>query len=225
MKEKLNKVKTLTQTAAKATGKRVGKAARATGKAIGKGAKAAGHAAKVTGDILAAALLGNEEEESLSLAAHDVVRDAQIAGGETRAQSGGRDVSGPREGYSIPDLDIIRLFRATANAVWKLKGRMIDVETGEPKDEFRKVWRHVETIDDALKEIGVETIDWTGKRYDDGMSLKVFAEDESASGKTAQITRTDLPTIRFRNAELGVQAEIQKGEVEVSRPAGDADRK
>lgn len=225
MNKRLNKAKAAARTAAKTTSRVAVKTARATGKAIGNGAIAAGHGAKISGEILAAAIMGNKAEEALSLKAHDVVRDAQLAGEEARAQGGCQQGSGPREGYSIPDANILRLFKVTATAVWKLKGRMIDVETGEPKDEFRKVWRHVEAIGDALAEFGVETIDWSGKRYDDGMSLKVVAEEESASVKAAQITETLLPTIRFRNAELGVQAEIQKGEVVVSRPAGDADAK
>lgn len=178
------------------------------------------HATRASGEILAAAILGNEAEKALALGAHDVVRDAQLAGEEARTQSGDMRGPSPREDCSIPDADVIRLFKTTATAVWKLKGRMINIETGEPKDDFRKVWRHVETIGDALTEIGVETIDWTGRPYDDGMSLKVIAWEKDASLKRATITETLLPTIRFKRGD-GVY-QIQQGEVVVSDPAGEA---
>ena len=220
MNQRLNKAKSMAKNAANATGRGVGKAVRAAGEAIGNGAKAVGDAAKVAGEVLTAAMLGNKAEKTLSLTAHDVIRDAQLAGEEARTQSGDRRGSSPREDCSIPDADIIRLFKATATAVWKLKGRMINIETGEPKDDFRKVWRHVETIGDALTEIGVETIDWTGRPYDDGMSLKVIAWEKDASLKRATITETLLPTIRFKRGD-GVY-QIQQGEVVVSDPAGEA---
>ena len=178
------------------------------------------HATRASGEILAAAILGNEAEKALALGAHDVVRDAQLAGEEARTQSGDMRGPSPREDCSIPDADVIRLFKATATAVWKLKGRMLNIETGEPKDDFRKIWRHVETIGDALTEIGVETIDWTGRPYDDGMSLKVIAWEKDASLKRATITETLLPTIRFKRGD-GVY-QIQQGEVVVSDPAGEA---
>ena len=220
MNQRTNNAKVAMKRAAKAAGSAANRAARTTGKAAGKAAKAAGHAAKVGGEVFAAALFGNGAEEALSVASHDTLRDVAQMRGDSPLRDGGRKDTGPREGYSIPDADILRLLKATANAVWKLKGRMIDVETNEPKEEFRKVWRHVETIADALSEIGVETIDWTGRRYDDGMSLKVIAEEESEGAKTPEIAETLLPTIRFRNEERGIQAEIQKGEVVVRRPAG-----
>ena len=221
MGKKLDKAKRFAVSAAKTAGKATRKAARATGKTAAKAARATGHAANVSGEILAAAILGNDAEKALSLAAHDVIRDAQFAGEEAMTQGGDRLGPSPREDCSIPDADVIRLFRATATAVWKLKSRMIDVETGEPKDVFSKVWRHVETIGDALSEIGVETIDWTNKHYDEGMSLKVIAEEENEGVKSATITETLLPTIRFRDEKRGLLAEIQKGEVVVSRPAAD----
>ena len=106
-----------------------------------------------------------------------------------------------------------KLFSAVGTAVWKLEQRMLDPETKEPREEFRKVWRHVEAIKDALAEAGVDIIDWTGKRYDDGMSLKVVSEEEREGTKEAEIVETLLPTIRFRK-----EVQLQQGEVVVGRP-------
>lgn len=90
---------------------------------------------------------------------------------------------------------------------------MLDLETKEPKEEFRRVWRHVEAIKDVLTEVGVDIIDWTGKRYDEGLAVKVVAEEEREGAKSAEIVETLLPTIRFRNA-----IHLQQGEVVVCRP-------
>ena len=164
--------------------------------------------------IARAAILGNPAEEKLSLAAHDPLRDVERMREEsasTRTASNGGD--SPTAGGSIPDSDLVKLFRATGTAVWKLAGRMLDEETKEPKEEFRRLWRHVEAIRDALTAVGVDVIDWTGKRYDEGMSLKVVSEEERPGTKEPEIIETLLPTIRFRK-----QVQLQQGEVVVSRP-------
>ena len=171
--------------------------------------------AETANGIARAAIRGNPAEETLSLAAHDPLRDVERMREEstsTRAESVSGDA--PPAGGAIPDSDLVKLFRAAGTAVWKLAGRMIDEETREPKDEYRRLWRHVEAIRDALTAVGVDVIDWTGKRYDEGMSLKVVSEEERPGTKEPEIIETLLPTIRFRK-----QVQLQQGEVVVSRPS------
>ena len=216
MGKKLDKAKTLAVSAMKSASRATRKATRATAKAAGKAARATSHAAKVGGEIFTAALLGNEAEKALAICAHDVVRDVQLAGkegGETRPDDVRR-----KEGGSIPDTEVAKLLKAVGTAVWKLERRMLDEETKEPKDEFRKVWRHVEAIRDALTDIGVEVVDMTGRRYDEGLPLKVVSEEERTGLKEPEIIETLLPTVRFRQ-----QAQIQMGEVIVGRPAAPRD--
>ena len=170
-------------------------------------------AASVGGMVAKAALLGNEAESALSIAAHDPLRNLEQMLGEPPFVSG----AAAPTGGSIPDSDLVKLFRATGTAVWKLEQRMLNAETKEPKDDFRRVWRHIEAIKDALEAVGVDVIDWTGKRYDEGMSLKVVSEEERSGTKEPEIIETLLPTIRFRK-----QIQLQQGEVVVSRPAAPA---
>ena len=180
--------------------KRIASAARAAGRSIGT-------AANTAGKVALAALLGNPTEEALALAAHDPFRDLEQMRDEP-------DAAAPKpHGGSIPDAEVAKLFRATGTAVWKLEQRMFDAETKEPKDEYRRLWRHVEAIKDALTDIGVDIVDWTNKRYDEGMSLKVVSEEERPGTKEPEIVETLLPTIRFRK-----QIQLQQGEVVVSRP-------
>lgn len=158
-----------------------------------------------------AAAFGNAAEKALGLEAwaDGLEVPGAAAAGEGPAEK-------PSGGGSIPDRDLAKLFRSVGTAVWKLEGRMVDTETGDAKEEYRRVWRHVEAIKDALAGIGVETIDWTGKRYDEGMSLKVVSEEERPGMKESEIVETLLPTIRFRKA-----IQLQQGEVVVSRPVQD----
>ncbi len=175
-------------------------------------ASATRHAAKVSGEVLAAAILGNEADRMLATGSHEVARNKQQAVWDVGLPE--LEAALRPEGGSIPDVEIAKLFKAVGTAVWKLERRMLDEETKEPKGEFRKVWRHVEAIQDALTDIGVDIIDWTGRRYDEGLPLKVVSEEERDDLKEPEITETMLPTIRFRQ-----QAQIQMGEVIVGRPA------
>ena len=187
--------------------KQIESVAHAAGRSIGE-------AADASGKIALAALRGNPAEEILSLAAHDPLRDVERMREAPNTGESSRVESSHSRGGSIPDAELAKLFRAIGTAAWKLAGRMLDEETKEPKDEYRRLWRHVEAVRDALAEIGVDVIDWTGKRYDEGMSLKVVSEEERPGTKEPEIIETLLPTIRFRK-----QVQLQQGEVVVSRPA------
>lgn len=214
MKQRLNKAKTIAKNAANIAGKGAQKAACATGKAIKKSAKVTCHATRVGGKIVAAAVLGSEAEKLLSIEAHDIERDIELSLGEGSTVSS--NTSGGRDGYSIPDKDVLKFMRAVGNAVWRLERRMIDEETKEPKDEFSKVWRPISAIKDALVDIGIEVIDMTGHRYDEGLPLKVVAEEKRSGLKEPDICEMLSPVIRFRK-----QTMIQQGEVVVGRPGED----
>lgn len=180
---------------------RITSAARAAGRSIAA-------AADTAGKVALASLLGNPAEEALALAAHDPLRDLERMRDEPDASAAPKP-----HGGSNPDAEVAKLFRATGTAVWKLEQRMLDAETKEPKDEYRRLWRHVEAIKDALTDIGVDIVDLTNKRYDEGMSLKVVSEEERPGTREPEIVETLLPTIRFRK-----QIQLQQGEVVVSKP-------
>lgn len=176
-------------------------------------ARAAGHkleiAAGASGKITLVALIGKPEEKFLCLSAQDPIHDFE------RTYEASNSVAALKsDEETIPCGELAKLFRSVGIAVWKLAGRMLDEKTKEPKDEYRRLWRHVEAVRDALAEIGVDVIDWTGKRYVEGMSLNVVSEEERPGTKEPEIIETLLPTIRFRK-----QIQIQQGEVVVSRPA------
>jgi hypothetical protein len=51
-------------------------------------------------------------------------------------------------------------------AVWRLRQKMFDHESGAPKEEFRQLSRHVATISDRLADIGLQIQDHTGDMFD-----------------------------------------------------------
>lgn len=123
--------------------------------------------------------------------------------------------SGPsqRVEFSLdPSFFVDRFLVDIGCAAWRLHLRMFDVATGEPKDEFRQLGRHVATIRDRLSELGLQIQDHTGKPYDSGQSLEVlaFQPTEGVTGET--VIETVRPSLYLR------EHRILKGQVIVSTP-------
>ena len=99
-------------------------------------------------------------------------------------------------------------------ATWRLHQRMFDMDTGEARDEFRQLARHVTTIRDRLSELGLQIQDHTGKPYDSGQSLEVlaFQPTDGISGET--VIETARPTLYLR------EQCILRGQVIVGTPLG-----
>lgn len=108
-------------------------------------------------------------------------------------------------------IDIRTIINITNNA-WRAKTKMLDSESNEPKEEMKRVYRHIEAIIESLKEIGIEIIDQKGAVYDPGMSLNVISSEPMAGITKEEIKETIKPTIRFHNHQ------IQMGDVIVGVP-------
>ena len=97
-----------------------------------------------------------------------------------------------------------------ATNAWRAKKKMLDVETGEPKEEMRRVYRHVEAILDALTEIGVEILDPCGQAYDTGLPVRVVSSEEREGLRREEIVETLRPAVR-RHGKILQQCEIVLG--------------
>lgn len=103
-----------------------------------------------------------------------------------------------------------------ATGIWRLRQRMLDPATKEPKEPFQREFRHVEAMWDALEAAGVAILDQTGQPFDPGLSLRV-AEWVPAQGiQRSRIQETLKPTVYFKDKH------IQQGEVIVETPAQNA---
>jgi len=106
-----------------------------------------------------------------------------------------------------------------ATNAWRLKSKMVDPETGETRDEMKRVYRYLEAICESLGDIGVETIDETGRAYDSGMALKVISFEETAGLSREEIKETVKPTVRRQGRR------VQMGEIIVGTPeSGSSDK-
>lgn len=106
-----------------------------------------------------------------------------------------------------------QVFAHIATNAWRAKVKMVDSDTGEAKEEMKRVYRHIEAIFEALKQIGVEITDHTGRAYDSGMALKVISFEPTAGLSKEEIKETIKPTVVWRGRL------IQMGEVIVGTPA------
>jgi hypothetical protein len=97
-------------------------------------------------------------------------------------------------------------------ATWRLHQRMFDQDTGEAKEEFRQLARHVATIRERLSELGLRIQDHTGRPYDSGQSLEVLAFQPTDGIPGETVIETVRPTLY-----LGEQR-ILKGQVIVGTP-------
>jgi hypothetical protein len=104
-------------------------------------------------------------------------------------------------------------------ATWRLHQRMFDKETGEARDEFRQLARHVATIRDRLSELGLQIQDHTGKPYDSGQSLEVLAFQPTDGIPGETVIETVRPTLYLR------EQRILKGQVIVGTPLGNEEGK
>lgn len=142
-------------------------------------------------------------------------------------------VQPPKE-TTIPENETTRFIKKIANNVWKLRNKMLD-EDGNPKDHFDRVYRFVEALDDALKEIDVTIKSHDGEAYDTGMAVNVVAWEKREGATREEIIETIKPTIRLgdrllqwadviavtpaKNSPVSSQVEPATAEQNVSLPS------
>lgn len=108
--------------------------------------------------------------------------------------------------------DLTNLVAVLATGLWRIRQRILKEGNGEPPEEWRRLYRYVESAWDALHSAGAEVHDHTGERYVTGMALRVlaFQPREGVAGETVE--ETIKPSIFFRDRL------IQRGEVLVTTP-------
>lgn len=99
-----------------------------------------------------------------------------------------------------------------ATNAWRAKVKMVDPDTSEPTEPMKRVYRHVEAIFDALKQMGVDYNDPVGRTYDSGMALKVVTFEPTPGLSKEEIKETIKPSVTWQGRL------IQMGEVIVGTP-------
>jgi hypothetical protein len=105
-----------------------------------------------------------------------------------------------------------------ATQVWRARGRIIDPATGEPREEMKRVHRHIEGALDVLKQLGLTMNDWVNQPYDAGLPVKVLAFQPTPGLTRDTILEAVRPTVIWKDRLL------QMGEVVVGIPVSSEDR-
>lgn len=123
-----------------------------------------------------------------------------------------RNVASPLQKPEVVPSSVVKAFATIATNTWRAKAKMVDPDTGETKEEMKRVYRHIEAIFESLMQIGVETIDPVGRVYESGMALKVVSFEPTPGLSNEEIKETIKPSIAWQGRL------IQIGEVIVGTP-------
>jgi hypothetical protein len=115
--------------------------------------------------------------------------------------------------YASSEAELIPLLRDVGVGLWRLRQKMVEPGTDRPLEEMRRVYRHCQSVWDALSEAGVEIQDHTGAPFDSGLALSVLAFQPTPGLERERIIETVKPSVYYKKKR------IQMGEVIVGRPA------
>jgi hypothetical protein len=101
---------------------------------------------------------------------------------------------------------------AIATHVWRAKNKLIDPATGQPREETKRTYRHIESTLDALAQMGVVIRDQLNEAYDPGLPVNVLTFQPMPGLSRDTIIEVVRPTIIWRERVL------QVGEVVVGTP-------
>lgn len=130
----------------------------------------------------------------------------------------GQPASAPAPATAEPEADdsegLSAAFGGLATQVWRAMGKTVDPATGEPREEMRRVHRHIAGALDVLKQMGVTINDWVDQPYDAGLPVKVLTFQPTPGVDRDTILETVRPTVMWKDRL------VQLGEVVVGTPAG-----
>lgn len=104
-----------------------------------------------------------------------------------------------------------------ATHVWRAKTKLVDPATGQPRDEAKRVHRHIESALETLAQMGVVIRDPLHQAYDPGLPVNVLTFQPTPGLSRDTIVEVVRPTILWQERVL------QIGEVVVGTPPLDSD--
>jgi len=102
---------------------------------------------------------------------------------------------------------------ALATHVWRAKSKLVDPNTGEPSEETRRAYRHVQAAFDTFAQMGLTMNDWIDQPFDPGLPVKVLTFQPMPEIMRDTVVEAVRPTIIWKDQLL------QLGEVVVGIPA------
>lgn len=93
--------------------------------------------------------------------------------------------------------------------LWRAKLKLVDATTGEPKEETRRVHRHIEGALETFQQLGVTITELMNQPYDAGLPVKVLTFQPMPGIERDTIVEVVRPTIIWQDTLL------QMGEIVV----------
>jgi len=111
---------------------------------------------------------------------------------------------------------LLEVVAELATALWRIRRRMLQEGDGKPPEQWRRLYRYVESAWDAVHSAKAEIRDHTGEHYVTGMALNVIAFQPREGITDETIEETVKPSVFFADKL------IRRGEVIVAIPPTDA---
>jgi hypothetical protein len=105
-----------------------------------------------------------------------------------------------------------------ATQVWRAIGKTVDPATGQPREEMKRVHRHIEGALDLLKQMGLTMNDWVKQPYDAGLPVKVLSFQPTPGLDRDTVLEAVRPTVMWKDRLL------QLGEVIVGTPVSSEEK-
>lgn len=119
--------------------------------------------------------------------------------------------SGASVAETAPD-GLMPALSALATHVWRAKNKLVEPETGQPREEAKRVYRHIEGALETFAQIGLTLNDWMNQPYDAGLPLKVLSFQPTPGIQRDTVLEVVKPTVIWKDTLL------QLGEVVVGVP-------
>ena len=111
---------------------------------------------------------------------------------------------------------LLKVVAELATALWRIRRRMLQEGEGKPPEQWRPLYRYVESAWDALHSARAEIRDHPGERYVAGLALNVIVFQPREGRMDETIEETVKPSVFFADKL------IQRGEVIVAIPPTEA---
>jgi hypothetical protein len=118
---------------------------------------------------------------------------------------------------SQPDMEVLKALTKVATNAWKLRNRVLDGQTKEPreelnKEEVKKSAREIDAIIEALSDLEVVIEDRTNEVFDYGSTDQIVSSIPKEGLAKPIILKTIRPTIYFKKWIA------QKSQVDIATP-------
>jgi len=105
-----------------------------------------------------------------------------------------------------------RVVVGVATELWRLRTKLTKEGTDEPREEARRLFRHVASAWDVLSEAGVAIQHHTGQPFRSGLAVEVIAFQPTDGLSRETIIETVRPSIYFNGRP------VQQGQIIVGTP-------